>query len=81
MSEGRIVMHEFLLKEDYYETRSVKRGRTQKRCEHCGQVIPKGSPSDVHHFYPEFESYPTHPACSEKFLASLRSEANNDEEE
>ena len=77
--------HEYLKEEDYYESRSVGKGRTDKTCEHCGKTIPKGSPHEVHHFYPEFESYPTHTmdpitgdslkpgekSCSELFEESL----------
>lgn len=64
--------HEYLEKEDYYETRSVgTRARSDKTCECCLEVISKGEPHDMHHFYPEFEAYATHKKCSEEFLASL----------
>lgn len=78
--------HEYLERENFYETRSVgKKGRITKMCAHCGKDIPKGQPHDVHHFYPEFEAYPTHimnsdhgdnlkpgeKSCSQLFLESL----------
>lgn len=63
--------HEYLKEEDYYEDRGVKSGRSNKTCEHCGKSIPKGIPHDVHHFYPEYESYPTHLTCSKAFKKSL----------
>ncbi len=54
--------------EDFYETNSVGAGRDSYSCEYCGGTIKKGSPSDVHKFYPEFQGYRTHPKCSDKFL-------------
>lgn len=64
--------HEFLRAADYYESRSVgTRARSDKRCEHCGEMIPKGTPHLTHHFYPEFESYPTHTECDFAFRSSL----------
>lgn len=66
--------HEYLLAEDYYETKGVSSGRDTYYCAHCGGVIRKGSPSDVHKFYPEFDSHRTHVKCSDKFLESLRTE-------
>ncbi len=69
--QEEVVKHDHLRGEDFYETRSVARGRTDKICEHCGKIIPKGQPSDMHHFYPEFYASPTHPECSEAFLKSL----------
>lgn len=73
------VQHEYLLRKNYYETRKVARGRRVKTCDHCGGTIEVGQPSDMHHFYPEFEAEATHPECSEAFLASLRG-ASNDKE-
>lgn len=64
--------HEYLTKKEFYETRSVgTRARSDKRCEHCGKTIPQGTPHDLHHFYPEFTSYPTHKDCTKPFLESL----------
>jgi len=64
--------HEYLKEEDYYENRPVGTGaRSDKTCDHCGKNIKKGIPHDVHHFYPEFASYPTHTKCSEPFKKSL----------
>jgi hypothetical protein len=69
--------HEYLLKKDHYETRDVgTKARSDKECEFCGKTIPKGMPHEVHHFYPEFESYPTHIKCTPKFMASLRDKPN-----
>ena len=69
-------------KEDYYEARSVNKGRSDKSCAFCGKTRPKGQKHTMHHFYPEFTAYPTHdmnadhgdnPAngektCTEEFL-------------
>ena len=55
--------------EEYYETQSVSAGRSNYSCECCGGSIPKGTPSDVHKFYPEFHGVRTHQKCSKKFLA------------
>ena len=75
------IKHEYLRREDYYEKREVgTRARSDKRCEFCGNKIPKGMPHDNHHFYPEFESYPVHKECEEHFLASLRTKENGDSE-
>lgn len=63
--------HEYLQKENFYETRSVKKGKSQKTCGHCGKTIGIGMPCDTHHFYPEFASYSTHLSCSDAFLKSL----------
>lgn len=64
--------HECLKKEDYYETRGVgTKARSDKWCEHCGKVIPKGEPHDMNHFYPEFEAFATHIGCTKEFLESL----------
>lgn len=72
-----IEQHEYLLKEDYYELRGVgTRAKSDKDCEHCGEIIPKGEPHDNHHFYPEFNCYPTHKNCSEAFIKSLREAPN-----
>jgi hypothetical protein len=65
--------HEYLKRSDYYENRSVGKGaKSDKYCDHCGKIIKKGIPHDVHHFYPEFDSYPTHKKCTESFIKSLR---------
>lgn len=82
-----LVKHEYLLKEDYYEMKPVgTRAKSDKYCEHCGEVIKKGTPHEMHHFYPEFNAYPTHnrnngfngdripddqKSCSELFIESL----------
>jgi hypothetical protein len=64
--------HEYLKREDYYEARSVgTKARSNKMCVHCGKNIPKGEPHTMHHFYPEFDAYPTHKNCSDKFIKSL----------
>jgi len=64
--------HEYLERENYYEDRSVGTGaKSAKTCEHCGKNIPKGEPHSVHHFYPEFASYPTHKKCNNAFMKSL----------
>jgi hypothetical protein len=31
-------------------------------------------PHDMHHFYPEFDAYPTHLDCSDAFVKSLLKE-------
>lgn len=65
--------HEFLQKDMYYEARGVGTGaRSDKWCEHCGKIIKKGTPHQMHHFYPEFQAFPTHNKCSEAFIKSLR---------
>lgn len=72
MENTEIEKHEFLLAEDYYESRSVgTKARSDKYCNHCGKIIPKGTPHDMHHFYPEFDAYATHKECSENFIKSL----------
>lgn len=77
--EDNITKHQFLKKEDYYETRRVgNRGKTDKRCEYCSKIITKGTPHNVHHFYPEFNAYPTHTECSDQFIKSLRIEEESD---
>lgn len=64
--------HEYLKKEDYYENKAVgTRGKKIKLCNHCGEKIEPGIPHDVHHFYPEFQSYPTHKECTKEFMESL----------
>jgi hypothetical protein len=63
--------HEYLENENYYETKSVGKGRTDKTCEHCGGNIPAGTEHVVHKFYPEFSSYPTHLKCEKAFMDSL----------
>jgi hypothetical protein len=74
--------HEYLLKENYYEARSVGTGaRSSKTCEQCGKTISKGTPHEMHHFYPEFNSYATHIECSKDFIASLRDKPQKEEDE
>lgn len=64
--------HEYLKAEDYYENRPVgTRGKKMKTCRHCENVIAAGEPHDVHHFYPEFDAYPTHTKCTKDFIDSL----------
>ena len=64
--------HEYLESENYYESRSVgTRAKSDKTCEHCGETIPKGEPHEMHHFYPEFDAYPTHKKCAKDFYKSL----------
>jgi len=72
--------HAYLLKDDYYESRSVgTKARSNKYCSHCNSIIPKGEPHTVHSFYPEFATYPTHNQCNDDFMASLI--ANSDTKE
>lgn len=66
------VPHEYLKSEDYYETKSISAGRSNYYCDFCGKLIRKGTPSEVHTFYPEFQGERTHPKCSKEFLESLR---------
>ena len=67
------IKHEYLEREYYYESRSVgTRAKSDKICEHCGQIIPKGEPHKMHYFYPEFNAYPTHDRCCESFMESLK---------
>lgn len=47
-------------REEYYESRSVSKGRSDKTCVECGKTIPKGQKHTMHHFYPEFSAYATH---------------------
>lgn len=64
--------HEYLKSENYYESRSVgTKAHSSKTCEYCGKNIPKGEPHEVHHFYPEFATYPTHTKCVKNFMKSL----------
>lgn len=57
------------LKENYYETRGVGTGaRSSKNCVMCGGTIERGTPHDMHYFYPRFNAYATHKECSEAFL-------------
>lgn len=79
--EFPIEKHEYLREEDYYEARSVgTKARSNKCCEFCGDTIIKGVPHEMHHFYPEFESYPTHEECSHPFMLTLRSEEDEEDE-
>jgi len=82
MSRGSsIEKHEYLMKRDYYENKPVgTKAKSDKYCAHCGSVIKKGTPHDVHHFYPEFSSYPTHKECTEDFMDSLNDEIIEDED-
>ena len=74
--------HEYLMADEFYETRSVgTRARSDKYCEHCGNKIKKGTPHEMAHFYPEFNSYALHKECVEPFMASLRTEEDNDDED
>ena len=76
------VPHEYLLKEDYYETNNIgTRARGDYYCGQCGKVIPKGEPHENHKFYPEFEGVRTHSDCSESFLDSLRTEDEQETDE
>ena len=71
--------HEYLQAENYYESKSVGTGaRSSKTCEHCGKTINKGTPHEMHHFYPEFQSYATHKECSTPFIESLRNDGDED---
>lgn len=71
-SEEMKNQHDYLKADDYYENHPVGTGaRSSKVCNHCGKSIPKGEPHDVHKFYPEFSSYPTHKKCTKDFIASL----------
>ncbi len=63
--------HEYLEREDYYESRSVNKGRSDKTCGHCGGNIPIGTPHLMMHFYPEFNSYAVHEECEQPFIDSL----------
>lgn len=61
------------LKGNYYETRSVgTRARSDKTCVQCGNNIPRGMPHRMHHFYPEFDAYPTHDYCENAFLERVK---------
>lgn len=66
--------HKYLREEDYYEDRSVNKGRSTKYCEFCGDDIPIGIPHTMHHFYPEFTAYATHKECEEPFMLILRTD-------
>jgi len=72
--ENKIEKHEYLREEDYYESRSIQKGRTDKYCEGCHKTIPKGMPHLMHHFYPEFDAYATHVECEQIFKDSLITE-------
>jgi hypothetical protein len=64
--------HEYLKAADYYESRSVgTRAKSDKVCEQCGKAIKMGTPHLTHHFYPEYESVPTHIECEKEFKKSL----------
>lgn len=55
--------------EDYYQTKSVNKGRKEYTCSCCGGPIPENTPSDLHSFYPfDFSGFRTHKECTEKFL-------------
>lgn len=67
-----IKKHNFLERENFYESKSIgTKARSDKRCEHCGQVILKGTPHLMMHFYPEFDAYPIHKECEDEFMKSL----------
>lgn len=68
-----IEKHEHLQDDDYYESSTVKKGRSNKTCEHCGKPIPIGMPHTVHKFYGDgdYPNYPTHNECVENFKKSL----------
>lgn len=64
--------HEYLLEEEFYEFQHIgTRARSDKRCGHCGENIPKGTPHLVAKFYPEFEGPAIHKECKDNFLKSL----------
>lgn len=70
-----IKKHEWLRLEDYYESRSTgTKARTNKTCVCCGGSIPKGTPHDMHHFYPEFYAVAVHKNCHDDFMKSLLTE-------
>lgn len=72
--------HEFLKIDDFYETRSVgTRARSDKHCSHCGKTIVKGTPHEMAHFYPEFESEALHKECVDPFMESLLTEEEYNE--
>lgn len=65
--------------DDFYETRSVgTKARSSKTCEHCGKIIPMGTPHTMAHFYPDFDAYPLHLECEDGFMASLKEEVDPD---
>ena len=64
--------HEYLKSENYYESKHVgTRAKGDKTCECCFEVIKKGTPHLMHHFYPEFQAYATHIECENAFKESL----------
>ena len=63
----------YLRREDFYEFNNVgTKARTNKTCDCCGELIPKGQPHSVAKMYPEFASYPVHLKCKETFLSKLK---------
>lgn len=55
--------------QDYYDSKLVSSGRKDYYCDCCGELIPKGTPSQVHSFYPfDSSGCRTHTKCSKKFL-------------
>ena len=62
--------HPTLLYENYKTFNIVKKGKSDKTCEHCKAVIPIGMVHKVHMFC-DYESYPSHLECSIPFAASL----------
>lgn len=71
MSE-EIKKHEYLSLKRYYDTNTVKAGKRNKTCSHCGKEIPIGIPHDVHTFvYNEYFTEPTHKECTINFMKSL----------
>ena len=81
MSENTRIPHEYLCEEDFYEDREVGSGRNNYYCDHCGESIPKGSPSIIHTFYSEFNMHRTHVKCSKPFIDSLRTKQECEEDE
>ena len=63
--------HAFLEYENRITIHTVKKGKTDKICEQCGDNILIGVEHKVHTFIPGYESYPTHLECSIPFAASL----------
>ena len=67
------IPHEYLLAENYYESKSIgSKAKSNKICEHCIKIIKKGTPHYMCHFYPEFHAYPVHKECKILFIESLR---------
>jgi len=69
--KDKIGKHEYLKEENYYESKTVKKGRVPKQCEFCNKIIEIGESSETHTFYPEFTAYYTHLKCTNNFKISL----------